>query len=60
MYEQSGGNLTRISSFGEDALIHVEHAYESRNSLFRENQPTGGDIFFRNCSWKFSIHKECY
>ena len=45
MYEQSGGNLTRISSFGEDPLIHVEHAYESRDALFREYQPTGGEIF---------------
>ena len=34
MHEQSGENLTRISSFGEDPLIHVEHAYESRDFYF--------------------------
>lgn len=45
MYEECGGNLTRDSSFGLDPLVSIEHAYQSRNSLFRANQPTGQQLF---------------
>ena len=45
MYESFGGNLTRNSTFGDDPLINIEHAYESRERMFRAQQPSGSDIF---------------
>ena len=45
MYEAQGGRLTRDSSFGIDPLISIEHAYESREALFRAHQPSGEQLF---------------
>ena len=45
MYEECGGNLTRSAEFGFDPLMNIDHAYESRNVLFRANNPTGKELF---------------
>ena len=45
MYECMGGQLTRMSAFGEDPLKDIYHAYESRKALLDRNQPGWGEQF---------------
>ena len=45
MFEENGGRLTRNADFGYDPLAAIEHAFESRNTVFQANQPTGRDLF---------------
>ena len=45
MYEESGGQLSRNFEFGFDPLGTIEHAYETRISLFKVRQPSGKELF---------------
>ena len=45
MYECMGGQLTRMSAFGEDPLEDIYHAYESRKALLDGCQPGWGEQF---------------
>lgn len=45
MYEELGGSLSRNFEFGDDPLVRLEHAYDSRHIVFHASQPTGKELF---------------
>ena len=45
MYEEMGGSLTHNAHFGIDPLALRPDLVESREKLFRANQPTGSIMF---------------
>ena len=45
MYECMGGHLTRTSTFGENPLKDIPHAYESRKALFDGCKAGWGELF---------------
>ena len=47
MYEANGGRLTRDARFGIDPLSVRNDLFESRDVLFRSNNPTGRELFSR-------------
>lgn len=58
MYEECGGNLSRNAEFGRDPLVFIEHAYESRNHLFIENQKKWRRAVFRHVHGQFQTTKD--